>query len=71
MKETGSKLDCFIGFFHVLEEIVATDEQVYSLANIKTCYKRNGPKSLLFGWFLPPSFDNHECAYACALLSFV
>ena len=31
-------------------------------------YKRNGPKSLLFGWFLPPSFDNHKHAYACVSL---
>ena len=29
------------------------------------CYKRNGVKSLLFGWFLAPSCDDHECAYAC------
>ena len=25
-------------------------------------------KSLLFGWFLPPSFDDHECMHT---LSFV
>ena len=35
----------------------------------KMCYKRNKPKSLLFGWFLPPSFDD-ESAQACASLSF-
>ena len=34
-------------------------------------YKRNGPKSWLFCWFLSPSFDNHECAYIYASLSFV
>ena len=32
--------------------------------------KRNGPESWLFCWFLSPSFDNLECAYACVLLSF-
>ena len=37
----------------------------------KTCYKRNGLKSWLFCWFLSPSCDDHECAYACISLSFV
>ena len=40
------------------------------LFNIETCYKRNGPNSWLFSWFLSSSFDDHECAYAFISLCF-
>ena len=37
---------------------------------IEKCYKKTGLKVGCFAGFLSPSFDNHECAYACMSLTY-
>ena len=61
-----------VGFFNPSEENLPEEKRytVGLLFTIDTCYKRNGPESWLFSWFLSPSFDGHERTYACVLLSF-
>ena len=75
--QTGLKVGFFVGFFHPPEEnLIANTKKSYTPMNrfvneYKMCYKRNGLKSWLFGWFLAPLCDNHECMYICISLSLV
>ena len=48
MKETGSKLGCFVDFFDPPEENLPTE---LSYADEYQYKKRNRPKSLLYDWF--------------------
>ena len=67
----GFEVGCFVGFVHPPEKTYI-DKYICRFVNqYKSMYKTNEFKSLLFCWFLSPSYDDHECAYAYVSLSFV
>ena len=55
----------FVGFLHPHEENLPIQKGTPLLTNTKMCYKRNGLKNWLFGWFPAPLCDDHKCVYAC------